>query len=327
MASSAVDLVPPVRHASRVLVRELGFMRKTLAGTSLSAAAVHALIEIGDHTVHKPDVLRQVLMLTEKDFKEVVEELLFSGEIYSDSASGSSSPIYLTTKGQHTLAAINVFATEQVQKALEIAPANSGASIAHALQLYAEALKAHRNSSIPSKIQPISNIQVLPGYRPGILGRALEMHLKYYSKSHQFGLSFETELASGFGDLLKRLDKPVNEVWAAIEVDANGDEQILGTIFIDGEDLGGKATAHLRGFIVDDRAQGRGVGRRLLAEALDFVDFHGFGEVKLWTLDRLPAARHLYENNGFELLSDFERTQWGQFVRILEFSRPRPTSL
>ena len=39
--------IEPVRDASRRLVRELGFMRSTLAGTDLPPSAVHALIEIG----------------------------------------------------------------------------------------------------------------------------------------------------------------------------------------------------------------------------------------------------------------------------------------
>ncbi|WP_342212198.1 hypothetical protein [Roseitalea porphyridii] len=36
-----------IRDASRRLVRELGFMQATLAGTDLSPSAVHAIIEIG----------------------------------------------------------------------------------------------------------------------------------------------------------------------------------------------------------------------------------------------------------------------------------------
>ena len=36
-----------LRELSRKLVRELGFMRSTLAGSDLAPSAVHALIEIG----------------------------------------------------------------------------------------------------------------------------------------------------------------------------------------------------------------------------------------------------------------------------------------
>lgn len=47
MATRPDPLVEPIRDASRRLVRELGFMRDTLAGTGLPRSAVHALIEIG----------------------------------------------------------------------------------------------------------------------------------------------------------------------------------------------------------------------------------------------------------------------------------------
>lgn len=40
-------LVSDIRAASRSLVREFGLMNRTVAGTDLSASAVHAIIEIG----------------------------------------------------------------------------------------------------------------------------------------------------------------------------------------------------------------------------------------------------------------------------------------
>ena len=39
--------VEGIRDASRRMVRELGFLKPTLAGTALSASAVHAIVEIG----------------------------------------------------------------------------------------------------------------------------------------------------------------------------------------------------------------------------------------------------------------------------------------
>lgn len=44
MARQFDPLVEPIRDASRRLVRKLGLMRDTLAGTGLPPSAVHALI-------------------------------------------------------------------------------------------------------------------------------------------------------------------------------------------------------------------------------------------------------------------------------------------
>lgn len=47
------NLIQPLRDASRKLAREWGFLRPTFAGSPLSPAAVHCLIEIGDHNIRR----------------------------------------------------------------------------------------------------------------------------------------------------------------------------------------------------------------------------------------------------------------------------------
>lgn len=42
------DLINQVRSASRLMVRELGFMQTTLAATDYSPSFVHTIVEIGD---------------------------------------------------------------------------------------------------------------------------------------------------------------------------------------------------------------------------------------------------------------------------------------
>ena len=46
-ASADAAQVAAVRRAARDLVREFGFMHRTLAGTDLGPSAVHAVLEIG----------------------------------------------------------------------------------------------------------------------------------------------------------------------------------------------------------------------------------------------------------------------------------------
>ncbi|MDN3718888.1 hypothetical protein QW131_05835 [Roseibium salinum] len=47
MTHVSPDLVNDIRAASRRLVREFGFLDKTIAGTDLSGSGVHAILEIG----------------------------------------------------------------------------------------------------------------------------------------------------------------------------------------------------------------------------------------------------------------------------------------
>lgn len=166
-------------------------------------------------------------------------------------------------------------------KALKKLPANSSPEqILGGIRAYAAALRAQRLDEEP---EPVEGVIIINGYRPGLLGRCLEMHLQYYSRAVGFGVSFEAQLATGLGELLDRLDSPRNEVWVV----TNG-TKIYGTIFIDGEGLG-ENKAHLRAFIVDDTLRGRGFGRKLVEKAMAFADDQAFTETHLYTFRGLDG--------------------------------------
>lgn len=164
----------------------------------------------------------------------------------------------------------------------------------------------------------VSHIDVVGGYRPGIIARITQMHALYYARAAGFGQRFESVVASGLAEFCGRLENPRNAIWVALR----GDE-IVGSVAIDGEDLR-QGTAHLRWFIVDDGVRGSGVGRKLVGTALAFADENSFGETHLWTMSGLSAARHLYEAHGFACVEGRPGSQWGREVLEQRFVRPRP---
>ena len=301
-------------------------MRKTLANTSLSPASAHCLVEIGTYDVHHVDDLRARLMLKASEFELVLEELRLHGYVTAPSPTDNGDTVFLTPAGEVTLDAMNAYAMERVGGALEATPHTAADDIVRAIKLYADALSSSRRQPTLTSAPEAPPVQVLPGYRPGILGATLSMHLDYYSKSVGFGRAFETGLAADFGDLINRLHNPVNQLWAAVRTAPDGRERILGTIMIDGESLGQQGAAQLRGFIVDKSLRGLGVGRKMLAHAMSFVDEQGFHQVKLVTAAVSTAAHYLYEDAGFVLSLDGEREAWGQKVRVLEYVWRRPAS-
>jgi GNAT superfamily N-acetyltransferase len=157
---------------------------------------------------------------------------------------------------------------------------------------------------------------LIGGYRPGLIARITEMHIRYYARTYGFGRRFEAVVAGGLAEFCDRLDNPGNAVWAA-EIDG----EIVGAVAIDAEDLGGSA-AHLRWFIVDDAARGAGVGRRLLAAALAHADALACAETHLWTFQGLDAARRLYETQGFICVQERPGDRWGREVMEQRFVRP-----
>lgn len=307
------EMILSIRDASRRLVRELGFLKPTLAGTALAPSAVHALIEIEASPSLTAGSLCTALGLEKSSISRLVRKLVDAGEVREESSSGDGRAkcLTLTAQGQDTVAAIHAFATSQVSTALSRLPGADRETVLAGLRTYTDALHAGRTHAGQID-RPAVTIET--GYRSGSIGRSTEMHAAFYRRVG-FGAYFEAQVAAGLAAFVQRLDRPVNELWSALE-----SGRIVGTVAIDGEDLG-EGLAHLRWFIVDDGQRGGGTGRRLLSEALSFCDRTGFAETHLWTFRGLDAARHLYETNGFRLVDEQPGRQWGEEVTEQRFVR------
>lgn len=155
--------------------------------------------------------------------------------------------------------------------------------------------------------------QIIEGAAPAALERIVAMHAGYYSREHGMGEVFERKVAEGLTEFLPRLQNPRNRLWLATSPSLGG--QIVGSIAIDGEDLGA-GHAHLRWFILDDGCRGQGLGSALLRRAIEFVDQERFIRTVLWTFKGLDAARHLYERHGFRVAEEYAGAQWG--VNLVE---------
>jgi GNAT superfamily N-acetyltransferase len=132
-----------------------------------------------------------------------------------------------------------------------------------------------------------------------------------------FGQAFETRVAADLAEFMTRIDNAANQTWHARQ-----DNRIVGSISIDGQDLGNDR-AHLRWFVVDERIRGGGTGKALLSQALSFCDQQGFNETHLWTVKGLDAARKLYQQHGFYLAEEYYGDQWGTNILEQQFVRPR----
>lgn len=322
--------IPPIRHASRQLIREWGFLRPTLAGTTLSAPAVHCLLEIGDYNISTISELCHVLAIEKAELKRTLYELVSTGDVQSE-WTGQEQVVSITAKGRETLAAINQLAADQVQKALAVTPPAAADRILDGLKLYAEALQAERLRSIATGLTKpayVPEIRIVAGYTPGVLGRTLDMHLNYYWRTWQWGHTFEVELSTTLTRLLEQINEPMNQVWAAVESSpyTGGVERIVGVIWLEGASFGPKH-GQLRAFIVEDHLRGLGVGRRLFESLMERVVQLGLDKVSLYTSRDLVSARKLYEEGGFVLHKEEEVLKWGQTTRTMEYIWTRESQL
>ncbi|UEP50478.1 bifunctional helix-turn-helix transcriptional regulator/GNAT family N-acetyltransferase [Burkholderia ambifaria] len=307
-----------LRDFSRKLVRELGFMRATLADSDLAPSAVHAVLEIGMAPGISAKDLGSILRLDKSNTSRQLSRLETAGfvtrRISPDDARATE--LYLTADGQKLRKKIDQFATRQVSNALRrMVPADQQ-TLVRALALYSDALAQDNGAEAPPP-NPDAG-QIVDGYQPGCIGDIASLHARFYSEHWGFGAFFEKKVATELAEFAGALPAEGKALWLHAE---NG--RALASVAIDGN----KATgiAHLRWFIVDDALRGAGIGRQLMTRAMHFVDEQQFGETYLWTFKGLDSARHLYESFGFALTSESEGAQWGTHVIEQRFSRRRPS--
>lgn len=156
------------------------------------------------------------------------------------------------------------------------------------------------------------------GWRPGLIGRMVEMHTRYYARTWGFDARFEARLAQELGAFVERFDPERDFLLAALE-----DDEVFGSVVIDSGGRGVLASsAELRWFIVD--SPGRGVGRHMLAAAMDHVDRVGYQRSHLSTFQRPAEARRLYEEFGFCFVTERETEISGVPLLSQEYVRTRP---
>ncbi|HUA31441.1 MAG TPA: GNAT family N-acetyltransferase [Streptosporangiaceae bacterium] len=144
---------------------------------------------------------------------------------------------------------------------------------------------------------------IRPLGRPGDLGWVVQEHGEVYTAEFGWNSEFEALVARIVADYAAGHDPEREAAWIA---ELGGHR--VGCVFVVARDA---ETAQLRILLVDPAGRGHDLGRRLVAECLAFARQAGYQRMMLWTNDPLAAARHIYLEAGFALVSEERHHSFG----------------
>jgi GNAT superfamily N-acetyltransferase len=141
--------------------------------------------------------------------------------------------------------------------------------------------------------------------RPGDLESIVALHVILYGNEYGWDTAFQEHVS---GPLAEFREKPPkrSKIWIVEHIGT-----LAGSIAIVESS---KENAQLRWLLLHPELRGLGLGRMLIADALDFCREQGYQSVFLWTEARLTAAARLYGLFGFKLTEEKTHKLWGTTV-------------
>lgn len=150
-----------------------------------------------------------------------------------------------------------------------------------------------------------ARIEIRRELRPGDLATIVREHGRHYSREHGVDKRFEAMVAGAVAEAAERGWPGEREgVWIV-----ERDGRFAGCLALTEE---APRLAAIRWVLLDPSLRGRGLGRRLIGEAVESAERLGYETLGLETFSELRAAAHLYRWHGFEIVWEECGPRWGR---------------
>ena len=150
----------------------------------------------------------------------------------------------------------------------------------------------------------LKSILIRTVLRPGDMGYIVHLHGVLYKEECDYGLGFETYVASGLVEFCQRYDPKRDRVWIC-----EHQERIIGFLLLMHRD---EQVAQLRYFLLEPEYRGIGLGKKLMELYMDHLKLVGYRSTYLWTTRDQETAISLYKRYGFRLTEEKSSDAFGK---------------
>jgi DNA-binding MarR family transcriptional regulator/GNAT superfamily N-acetyltransferase len=289
------DRIAGMRQFNRFYTRQIGLLRQGLLETPYSLSEARVLYEIaqGETTAA---ALAQGLGLDPAFLSRLLRRLVSRGLVArTPSATDRREAILaLTEEGRAEFAMLDRRSQQHTASQLALLAETQQCRLVGAMRAIEELLG--------DPVAPWGGVVIRP-FRGGDLGWVLARHGKFYAEEYGFDRAFERLVAQIVAEFLARYAPEREACWIA-EIDG----EPVGTVMLVNADDG---IAKLRLLLVEPRARGYGIGRRLVEECVRFARHAGYRRITLWTQSILVSARAIYQRCGFAKIAEKPHRDFG----------------
>ncbi|HEY6402872.1 MAG TPA: helix-turn-helix domain-containing GNAT family N-acetyltransferase [Blastocatellia bacterium] len=293
------DLAPrveSVRRFNRFYTKQIGVLSDHVLKSPFSLAEARIIYELAQREKATATELGGELGLDSGYLSRLLGAFKKRGLIARKPSEndGRQSFIWLTEKGRKAFAELNAHSRNEIEALIgRLSPANRN-RLTDAMRVIEELLGAQTEQKVP---------YIIRQHQPGDMGWITSRHGVIYNEEYGWDETFEALVAEITAKFIRNYDPKRERCWIA----ERGGE-IIGSVFLVKKS---KTVAQLRLLLVEPNARGMGVGKRLVGECMRFARQTGYKKIMLWTNSVLDAARHIYEEAGFQLVKEEPHHSFG----------------
>jgi len=292
--------IAAIRDFNRFYTRQIGILQEGLYKSEFSLTEVRVLYELAHREHLTAGRLVDDLGLDAGYLSRMLSNFQRQSLIERQKSrnDGRQSVLRLTSKGRKVFAPLNARSHDEVRGLLSGLDSGDQARIVAAMRTIQSLLAG------PDKPAASKAPYTLRAHRPGDMGWIIHRHGVLYEKERGYDEHFEALVAEIAAKFIQHFDPKKEHCWIAEQ-----EGEIIGCVFLVKKS---KTVAKLRMLLVEPKARGIGLGRRLVEECISFARGAGYKKITLWTQSDLADARKIYEKSGFRLVQEKKHRSWGQ---------------
>jgi DNA-binding MarR family transcriptional regulator/GNAT superfamily N-acetyltransferase len=301
--------IAQVRAFNRFYTRIIGLLDEGMHKTTHSLSEARVIYEVSKDSVTTAAQVAATLGMDRGQMSRLMARLVDQGLIATlpRSGDGRATPVGLTPEGRAVAARLNAMSDAAAAETL-LDPLDD-------FQRRDLVGAMRRISTILGESEPATLVLRPP--RVGEIGWLIHRQALLYHLEQGWNGEFETLITRIYAEYEAASGAP-KHLWVA-ELEG----EVAGSVFVLPSTEGEEGTAQLRMLYVEPMFRGRGLGARLVAEAVSFARSSGYRRIMLWTQDCLASARSVYQKAGFMIIKEDRHHSFGADLNgqywVLEF--------